>query len=503
VGDATNTAAPFAPGADSTFLGILGGTPTWYNLSTLLNSRAWMVGGNQSPPSPILGNLATTGITDLDIRAGGQTRLFLQGGSDVVDVRSSLNLDGTNRELRLNGNPGTDGFVLVSWGPGRTPYYTDSLILRKLRVTDSLTLDGNIKLPLNFGHIFVGDVTNYAIQRPPGADSSLLMIVGGTPQWSDFTGILSGSAWVQGGNTTINSNILGNMRATGDRDLDIRAGGNSMIFLDAAASRINARDAFNLDGTDVPLLLNGSAGTDGFVLVTRGPGLTPYYTDSLVLRKLRITDSLKLPLTFANIYVGDITNNAAQLPPGLNGSVLQITAGEPKWVQPEDAAFWSLTGNNGVGALAYVGTRDANDLRFATNGTTRVTVAQGTGNVTMTSLAGVPSSTPVGATDGVVVADATGTLLKKDRSIILGLLGIYGGRYTNAGAVPEFNVIITLPPGAILDPQASITVTPEASTSVSATPFIVNGSRTANTYTINFPGGLNPGEAINWLVRNP
>jgi len=497
VGDVTNKAAPFAPGADSTVLGILAGAPSWIDVSGLLRDKAWIQGGNTLVSSPVLGNMQTAGITDLDIRAGGQTRLFLQGSAEVVDVRSSLNLDGTNRELRLNGSPGADGFILVSLGPGKTPYYTDSLVLRKLRVSDSL------KLPLNFGNIYVGDATNTAAMYPPGADSTLLSIVGGTPTWTDYRGLLAGFAWVQGGNATITNNILGNMRTTGDRDLDIRAGGNSMIFLDAAASRINARDEFNLDGTDVPLLLNGSAGSDGFVLVSKGPGLTPYYSDSLVLRKLRVTDSLKLPLNYANIYVGDITNNAAQLPPGTNGSLLQIDAGQPRWVPSEDAAYWALTGNTGIAASAFVGTRDANDLRFATDNTTRVTIAQGTGNVTMTSLAGAPSSAPVGANDGIVVTDASGLLQKKDRSIILGLLGIYGGRYTNTSAAPEFNVVVTLPPGATMDPQAAIVVTPEASTSVSVTPFIVNGSRTANSFAINFPGGLNPGEAINWLVRNP
>ncbi len=503
VGDATNTASPFAPGADSTFLAIIGGTPTWFNLSGLLRDKAWIQGGNDNVVSPIIGNLQTSGITDLDIRAGGQTRLYLQGASEAIDVRASLNLDGTNRELRLNGNPGTDGFVLVSWGPGRTPYYTDSLVLRKLRVTDSLQIDGNIKLPLNRGNIYVGDNTNFATQLPPGPDSTVLLIQGGTPVWSDINALIDGKAWVMGGNTTVPNPILGNMQSAGNRDLDIRAGGTTRMYLDAAASRIDARNAFNLDGTDVPLLLNGSAGTDGFVLVTRGPGLTPYYTDSLVLRKLRVTDSLKLPLNYAHIYVGDLSNSASQLAPGINGSVLQISAGQPSWVQPEDAAFWSLTGNNGVGATAFVGTRDAYDLRLATNGTTRVTVAQGSGSVTMTSLSGAPSSAPIGVNDGIVVADATGMLEKKDRSIILGMLGIYGGRYTNTGGVPEFTVVVTLPIGATLDPQASITLTPEASTSVSATPFIINGSRTASTFSISFPGGLNPGEAINWLVRNP
>jgi hypothetical protein len=107
------------------------------------------------------------------------------------------------------------------------------------------------------------------------------------------------------------------------------------------------------------------------------------------------------------------------------------------------------------------------------------------------------------ADDGVVVADASGMLTKRTSAVILAALGLFAGHYRNTGSSTEFTVVITLPVGAVLDPQASITVTPEASSSVSVTPFVIAGSRTTTAFSISFPGGLQPGESINWLVKNP
>lgn len=203
------------------------------------------------------------------------------------------------------------------------------------------------------------------------------------------------------------------------------------------------------------------------------------------------------------MLVGDSNNLAAPFPPGSEGSILQISFGAPTWVASDQSSYWSLTGNTGIGATDFLGTTDANDLRLATNNTLRLTVGATTGDVTVANLSGPPSLTPLGVNDGIVVADNAGTFTKRDKSLFLSELGVARGRYENTGTTAQYNVVITTPVGFTLDAQAAIIVTPEASQSVSITPFIVAGSRTANSFTINFPGGLNPGEAINWLVMSP
>ena len=45
-----------------------------------------------------------------------------------------------------------------------------------------------------------------------------------------------------------------------------------------------------------------------------------------------------------------------------------------------------------------------------------------------------------------MVADAAGTITKRDKSVILGLLGIASGRYVNNGAAPE-NTVVSLRAG--------------------------------------------------------
>ena len=548
VGDSNDIAAPFAPGADSTFLGIFNGTPTWYSLSNVLNTRAWLIGGNTAPPSEVLGNL-TSGV---DLVAGGTTRLYLQGASEVVDVRSSLNLDGVNRELRLNGNPGTDGFVLVSFGPGKTPYYTDSLVLRKLRVTDSLIIDGDFDIPLTFAHMFVGDVNNVASELAPGINGSLLQIVAGQPQWVDpdkteywalsgnsatpasafvgtrdandlrlgtnnsirmtvaggsgevtitnlagagivtppslgegfviadnagklikrdlgsflqlpenyiyvgdtndvarpfapgadstflgifngaptwysLTSLLNANAWMVGGNPNPPSPILGNLSTSGVTDLDIRAGGQTRLFLQGGADVVDVRSSLNLDGTNREMRLNGNPGTDGFVFVSWGPGKTPYYTDSLVLRKLRVTDSLivdgdfDIPLTYAHMFVGDASNMASELAPGINGSLLQIVAGVPQWVDPDKTEYWAITGNTATPPTSFLGTRDLNDLRLGTNNTFRMSISGATGEITVNNLAGAGINTPLTPGEGFVIADNGGRLIKRDIGSLLEL----------------------------------------------------------------------------------
>lgn len=678
VGDVNNVATPFAPGADSTFLGIFNGEPSWFSLAKILRESAWIQGGNLAPSSPILGNMSLTGLRDLDIRAGGQSMLLLNGTTPQIDVTAPLNLSGTTTPLLAAGASGNAGNPFVSSGAGLTPRWTTGMSITDTEVqvnaptltvnssqttfvgeaafTDSTSFTILPRLPLTFGHIlvgntldiatpvapgingsilqiqngnptwiaqefasywslsgnsgvtatdflgtrdgndlrfgtnnqlrmtvnganggvnivslagpglsgvppagegvvvadasgslgkreistllqlplnhiYVGNAQNVATPYAPGADSTFLGIVGGQPQWVSLASLLGSTSWAVGGNAAPSSPILGNLAASGMRDLDIRAGGSTFLFLNGATPQIDVRVPLNLSGATTSLSMDGQPGAIGNPLVSAGAGATPTWSTGLTISNTNVTvnadafinnsilstfnnnvsftDSVRFtllpefPLQNGYTLVGNSVNIATPLAPGINGSIFQIVAGMPTWITPSTAAFWSITGNAGIGTTEFLGTTDANDLRLATNNQLRVIVASGNGSVTLTNLAGAPTNATVGLSEGIVVADAAGMLIKRDRQALLEMLGIYGGRFVNTAQAEQFSVVITLPSGATLDPNASITLTPEASTSVSVTPFVVSGSRTSTTFTINFPGGLNPGESINWMVRNP
>ncbi len=497
--------------------------------------------------------LGTRDAAPLVMKTNDTTRLTISPlgiitADGPVRITKTIDLSGATVPFRLNGQAGTQGQVMISNGPLATPSYTSRLSLQSIttdtlnagvtNISGPLTVNGPTifndtvrfsifpKLPLPHNNMFVGSTAGYAEYLPPGADSSFLGLFNGRPTWFNLSSLIRSQSWTVGGNATPGSPIIGNMATSGITDLDVRAGGRSLIMLNGSSGLIDIKGPLNLMGNTTPLTLNGNAGNEGSVMVSKGVGQTPVWSGALLVSDTNIiisapkfttssttttthygptifTQLPQIPLLSGHILVGNSQDIAVPLPPGIDGAMLQIQLGRPIWQSPERANYWSRAGNTGIGPTDYIGTTDDNDVRISTNGTTRVNIARSTGSVSMTSLSGAPVIAPVASDDGLVVATGNGTLTKRDKSSVLAMLGIYGGRYQNGTASPEFTVVITLPAGSTLDPQAAISLTPEASSSVSATPFVVNGSRTATTFIINFPGGLNPGEAINWMVKNP
>jgi len=185
------------------------------------------------------------------------------------------------------------------------------------------------------------------------------------------------------------------------------------------------------------------------------------------------------------------------------------TALQPVWralIATQDDAgadrLWMLGGNAGIRSGDVLGTTDTAGLRIVTNSIERLRIDGADGNMTVSSLAGNGVTTIDTAEAGLVVAMQDGRLVKVERALLRTLTGVHAGRYVNEGSEPQFNVVIVLSPDIRLDSDASITVTPEATTSVSAAPCVVRSSRLTDRFTISLPGGLNPGEAINWMVVN-
>jgi len=265
------------------------------------------------------------------------------------------------------------------------------------------------------------------------------------PQWIGLAELVDGRAWRMGGNANPTSTVLGNLRTAGEVDLSIRAGNATLIHLDGAVGSIGLRGPVLIEGDASPLILDGRAGNDGSVLVSKGAGKTP------------------------------------------------------AWMPPAELPVWQLGGNRETGSDAQLGTLDTVSLRVVTNGQERLRVHGADGSVSIATLADAVTADSVQDV-GAVVADASGRLMKSTPAALRRLAGMHGGRYTNTGSETQFNVVITLPAGVQVDAETSITVTPEAATSVSISPFIVRSSRMTDRFTISFPGGLDPGEAVNWMV---
>jgi hypothetical protein len=528
-----------------------GATPNWSNTLTFqgVTTTSLAVTGQASFSGPVTITgpsllISSTTATTIDGRLTINDTTTITGPTTFT-LLPSMPLDrgnilvGNDQNIAAPVAPGTENSVLTV--RSGMPVWDDSLstlTLNNTMMNGTTVITGTLIMPLKKDNIFVGDVNDQARMVAPGGEGDILGIRNGTPTWYSLANVVDSAAWLVGGNPAPVSPILGNRATTGMVDLDIRAGNSTLLFLEGATNEINVRGVLNLDGPSIELRMNNVPGALGSVLVSQGPGTTPKWSGALIVNDSSVfinapsfstststqtsiagsltvtgpalfTDSTAFrllptfPLKRGYMLVGSDQDIAVPLAPGFNSASLIIMGGEPTWVLPTDGPYWSLSGNTAIPGGSYLGTTDANDVRIATNATTRMIVAQGTGTITMTSLSGAPIPTPMVADDGVVVADASGTLTKRTTAVILAALGLFAGHYRNSGSSTEFTVVISLPVGAVLDPQASITVTPEASSSVSVTPFVIAGSRTATAFSISFPGGLQPGESINWLVKNP
>ncbi|MCX6140392.1 MAG: hypothetical protein NTX15_06115 [Candidatus Kapabacteria bacterium] len=383
VGDANDLASPLAPGVNGSLMQIVAGQPQWVDPD---KTEYWTLFGNTGiAPAAYLG---TRDANDLRFATDNTFRMTISSGTGEVTINSLAGVGTSNPPI------GGEGLVMVD-GTG------------KLFKRESQTL---LRLPQY--NMYMGDANDIAQPFAPGADSSFLATMAGIPSWVDATRLLRDRPWIIGGNVDVGAlPILGNMSTSGIRDLDIYAGGQSMLFLNGTTQQIDAKAPFNLAGVATPLLLNGIAGVDGMVLISRGPGVTPVYTDSLTLRVLTVSNKLtvngrsdfndtatfavlpKIPLLYGHLLVGDASNYAAPFAPGVNGSLLQIVAGQPQWVDPDKTEYWTLSGNTGVSPASFVGTRDGNDLRLGTSNAFRMSISGATGEVTVNTLAGLGTVT--------------------------------------------------------------------------------------------------------------
>ncbi len=178
---------------------------------------------------------------------------------------------------------------------------------------------------LTLNNIWVGNASNNPAELAPGSNNQVLQISGGAPTWqtinllpdgtvADATLVWDnvGGSWVENTNVTMNP-TTGNVATTGD----VTTGGNTTLG-DAAgdAATINA-------GTVTIPNLGTTTTVGGGVLVTDAGGS---------VEEISIDDLIgESTLTLNNLWVGDASNNPAELAPGSNDQVLQISGGAPTW----------------------------------------------------------------------------------------------------------------------------------------------------------------------------
>ena len=314
--------------------------------------------------------------------------------------------------IRPAANGGTGTFL---WPlPSAGIFTSDVSGNMTIRTIDDIL--GDATLTLN--NIWVGDATNNPSELAPGTNNQVLQISGGAPTWQTINLLPNGTvadatlawdnvggSWVENTNVTMNP-TTGNIATTGD----VTTGGNTVLG-DAAgdAATINA-------GTVTIPNLGTTATVGGGVLVTDAGG---------AVEEISINDLIgESTLTLNNIWVGDATNNPAELAPGTNNQVLQISGGAPTWqtlnllptgtvadatlVWDNVGGTWventNVTMNPTTGNVATSG-----DL--TTNGSTILGDAAGdaatinAGTVTMPNL-----GTTTTVTGGVLVTDAAGAV---------------------------------------------------------------------------------------------
>ncbi len=443
VGNASNIATAVAPGGAGTVLSIVGTTPTWSNA----------IGGGTNKTF----NINFT---------GGNDTTNISNPTSITNIFGTVNIPG-------------------------------------------------LALGLTKDNVFVGNASNNAAQVPPGAAGTVLSIVGTTPTWSTSLGSSSTvTTNVQGITTNINtSNSPGT--TTNIANGSVNPTGNAQIFIGAGPTgnggttttfggNVNFTNPVTLTqtlATDnifrgvagvATAYAPGAAGTVLSIVGTTptwsttlgGGGLTTNISNSGGPNTTNINNSstggttnignatsttnffgtvnipgLTLGLTKDNVFVGNASNNAAQVPPGAAGTVLTIVGTTPTW---SNSIGSTTTTTSIIGNVTNFGTTNSATNNFGTGTTAINTIGNNTG----------PSVTTL---NGTVIFNNTPSIpLTKDN--------IFVGNASNKAAA--------VPPGAAGTVLGIVGTTPTWSTTLGSSSTVTTNVQgiTTNINTSNSPG---------------
>jgi hypothetical protein len=211
------------------------------------SSDAWLVGGNSNPSSTVIGNDMAAG--NLDVHAGGATRIHIDGTSGYVGIATPL----PEQKLDVDGNIKVDNAM----------YGSGSLFLQGVLPVATLATAGSITLTQPATHYPAGDVILQGGQGSDyyGANLGAKILVKG---WS-YPGIDEGSDIIlQLGNAWGGDRYLKINDESGNTRMTVVSSGNVGIATPAPTQKLDVDGRVRVRnlpvGTDNNLVTANAAG---------------------------------------------------------------------------------------------------------------------------------------------------------------------------------------------------------------------------------------------------
>lgn len=325
-----------------------------------------------------------------------------------------------------------------------------------------------------------------------------LTIVNGTPTYTDPATLTT--LWSTSGNTGLIDGVSNYFGTSDNVGINfITAGTGNVRMAIGADGTIALNGPVNLNGVAVPLTMNGNAGLNNQVLVSRGPGLTPEWSDIGSLANAWTLGGNSAP---SSTLLG---NNA------VNGD-LDLRAGNATRVNI-DGATGLTTVNNG---LAVTGPAPADNVVTVGSTTTggAVAINDGSGQVATVSPANLqanhtyllPDLGAAPATASIPAVDGTGNtgqaLISRGAGLpaewrTVAALGLTAG----IADPTDGSLTVVVNPGVALTPTSVIQITHISNIGGGAyVSTITTGLAGASSFTVTMPGPAGATERIHWTV---
>jgi hypothetical protein len=393
-----------------------GGNVEHRSASGLISGFAWMLGGNTLTSEQTLGTLSAH---DLPIITAGTEKVRITQAGDVgigtTSPAARLHVVGTGRfDGQLTVTTGGAAITGNSTVTGTLTVSSDVSVGGNGSVTGNLTVAGNTTLGDAAGDVVTVNAGTVALPNIPSGSTATEVLVwnGGNVEHRSASGLISGFAWMLGGNTLTSEQTLGTLSA---HDLPIITAGTEKVRITQAGHVLPGADnAYDL-GSATQRWRSGYFGTSVVVgtsvsLVAGTPDRLEYSGDGIVRASgylaVETGGAERLRVTAAGDVV--VQNQAAGTPTtvlrvlGGNGGagatqvVLQAGTGQSgvnllEWRDGtgqligviDDAGFMGIGVNNagfgGIAAYLHVYSNTAQPAAVFENGIVRIGNIGGSG----------------------------------------------------------------------------------------------------------------------------
>jgi hypothetical protein len=265
-----------------------GGNVEHRSASGLISGFAWMLGGNTLTSEQTLGTLSAH---DLPIITAGTEKVRITQAGDVGIGTSTpgarLHVVGTGRfDGQLTVTTGGAAITGNSTVTGTLTVSSDVSVGGNGSVTGNLTVDGNTTLGDAATDVVTVNAGTVALPNIPALSTATEVLVwnGGNVEHRSASGLISGFAWMLGGNTLTSEQTLGTLSA---HDLPIITAGTERVRITQAGHVLPGADnAYDL-GSATQRWRSGYFGTQVKVgasvsLVAGTPDRLEYSGDGIV-----------------------------------------------------------------------------------------------------------------------------------------------------------------------------------------------------------------------------